>query len=193
MTPFSAVLLAGGRSQRMGHDKAMLTLPDGWRLWERQLSVLRELEPTELFISGPARAGFPAGVTTLEDKTPELGPLGGIITTLETMQTKHLVVLAIDLPVMTTAYLRVLLVDSGERSEPGGVIPQNVDGFFEPLAAIYPKASLLEARTIAETTDRSLQGFVRRLISLGMVGPRPILTEESGLFVNWNRWEDFRA
>ena len=63
--PFAAVLLAGGRSRRMGRDKALLPLPDGRLLWERQLDVLlRELGPAKLFLSGPRRAGFPAGTLT---------------------------------------------------------------------------------------------------------------------------------
>ena len=193
MTPFTAVLLAGGRSRRMGRDKALLQLPDGRRLWERQLGVLRELEPTELFISGPAREGFPSGVATLEDETPDLGPLGGIATALAAMQTGRLVVLAVDLPAMTAGYLRALLIDSSEQTLSRGVVPQADDGFFEPLAAVYPEASLVEARARTQSVNRSLQTFVRGLVSAGLARPRPISPEESGLFVNWNRWEDYGA
>ena len=79
---FAAVLLAGGRSRRMGRDKALLPLPDGRRLWQRQLAVLESLHPAELFISGSAREGVPSLIPCLDDETPGLGPLGGIVAAL---------------------------------------------------------------------------------------------------------------
>ena len=51
---FSAVLLAGGKSSRMGSDKAFLEI-EGEPLWQRQLATLRGLSPGQLMISGPRR------------------------------------------------------------------------------------------------------------------------------------------
>ena len=53
----SAVLLAGGKSTRMGRDKALLEI-DGEPLWWRQLATLRALDPEQLFVAGPAREGL---------------------------------------------------------------------------------------------------------------------------------------
>ena len=50
----SAVLLAGGKSSRMGRDKAFLEI-EGEPLWQRQLATLRRLAPEQLMISGPLR------------------------------------------------------------------------------------------------------------------------------------------
>ena len=84
--PFAAVLVAGGRSRRMGRDKALLRLRDGRLLWERQLKILQSLGPGELFVSGPARDGFPADVVLLADERPDYGPLSGIVAALEAME-----------------------------------------------------------------------------------------------------------
>src|SRR5205823_5696774 len=101
---FSAVLLAGGASRRMGMDKALLRAPDGdsspQLLWQRQLQTLRALEPAEILISGPPRPGFPAGVPCIRDRLPGCGPLGGLATCLARVATPWLLVLAIDLPLM---------------------------------------------------------------------------------------------
>ena len=52
--PFSAVVLAGGRSTRMGRDKALISV-DGVPLWERQLRLVEQLEPTWTFLAGRPR------------------------------------------------------------------------------------------------------------------------------------------
>lgn len=185
--PFAAVLLAGGRSRRMGRDKALLPLPDGRLLWQRQLAVLEALGPAELFISGPDRAGFPASVTRLDDQTPGLGPLGGISAALKAMRSPRLVVLAVDLPMMSGDFLAGLL------KEGRGCVPQMADGFFEPLAAVYPQSAFAMAEEHLQSADRSLQGFVRSLVESGEVSARPVQTTECFLFANWNRPGDVAA
>ena len=191
MKPFAAVLLAGGRSQRMGRDKALLRLEDGRRLWERQLAVLRELGPAELFISGPRRDGFPAEVSCLADTLPGRGPLAGIAAALRAATSPRVVVLAVDLPEMTAGFLRGLLgAQGGGKDEESGIVPQTADGFFEGLAAVYPRVGLAVAERQLEGNDRSLQTFVRELVRSGLVTARPVAVEEAGLFANWNRPED---
>ena len=187
-TPFAAVLLAGGRSRRMGRDKALLPLPDGRLLWQRQLAVLEALRPAELFISGPDRTGFPASVIRLDDQTPGLGPLGGIMAALKAMRSPRLVVLAIDLPMMSSDFLSGLLEEDGR-----GAIPQMDAGFFEPLAAVYPQSALAVAERQIHGADLSMQSFVRCLVEIGDVSARPVKNAERLLFANWNRPEDVAA
>ncbi len=184
--PFAAVLLAGGRSRRMGQDKALLPLPDGRRLWERQLAVLRALEPAELFISGPPRVGFPTDVPLLADSVPGLGPLAGIAAALRAMRSPRLVVLAVDLPAMTAGFLAALL--SGKPVV--GVIPRMDDGFFEPLAAVYSCEAHPAAVARLRSGDRSLQAFVRALIEDGLGIAWPVAGEDAHLFTNWNNPQD---
>ena len=182
---FAAVLLAGGQSRRMGRDKALLPLPGGRLLWERQLAVLRSLEPAELFISGPARPGFPGDAFLLTDAQLGLGPLSGIAAALEAMRTPLLVVLAVDLPAMEPGFLRGLLA----RSEPGtGVVP--FGEFFEPLAAVYPRECLDIARGCLQNRKLSLQDFIGAAGSL--LRPWHLSAGERSLFTNWNKPDDQR-
>lgn len=183
MTPFAAVLLAGGRSRRMGSDKALLPLPDGRLLWERQWETLRALEPAALFISGPRRDEFPSGIVCLTDTTPGHGPLGGVATALEaTGSLPLLLVLAVDLPAMTADYLRTLLA----QSSPGqGVAPWHADTrFYEPLAAVYPAGVLPVARLLLKGDNWSMQKFVRA--AGASLNAKEITAAEGGLFRNWN-------
>ncbi len=182
MIPVAAVLLAGGKSQRMGRDKALLPLSDGRLLWQRQLAVLRALEPAELFISGPAREGFPPDVRLLADDVPGLGPLAGIAAALGAMRSSLLVVLAVDMPAMTTACLERLM----RKCQDGcGVVPWHPHtGFYEPLAAVYPRQCRPLAQAKLAEPDRSLQSFVRAAGS--MVRAWDIPVEQDALFANWN-------
>ena len=184
LPPFAAVLLAGGSSRRMGRDKALLPLGDGRLLWQRQLAMLEELQPAELFISGPNREGFPVTVLRLEDAASGLGPLAGIAVALRAMCSERLLVLAIDLPAMTADFLRGLLVDGR------GMIPQTSDGYFEGLAAVYPRTALTTVENQLMREDRSLQTLVRRLLEEGQAAVRPVTEAETALFENWNQPDD---
>jgi len=176
---FAAVLLAGGRSTRMGRDKATLLI-DGQPLWQRQLATLRALHPAELFISGRRDGPYAAaGVEIIEDAIPDLGPLGGIAAALHHAESPLVLVLAIDLPAMTAEFLGTLLQDARPT------VPRRNNN-FEPLAAIYPKSAHPIAEELLREDDRSLQRFVRRLIEDDLAQARSIVTEEWSLFRNVN-------
>src|SRR5271168_2169863 len=98
----SAMLLAGGLSRRMGVDKATLII-EGEPLWQRQLRTMRGLRPEALWVSARAELPWcPVGTEVVTDKMPSRGPLSGVAEGLRLLQTSHLLVVAIDLPQMTT-------------------------------------------------------------------------------------------
>jgi molybdenum cofactor guanylyltransferase len=163
---FSAVILAGGASRRMGRDKAWLEVR-GRPLLSRAVATVRRAGAVEVFISGREGGNY-AGVDcpVLFDLKPGGGPLGGIERALGAAGSPLVLVLAVDLPDMTAAFLRKLISGCDENT---GVVPK-VQGELEPLAALYPKrchAFVLEAlrrqslaaRDFAETCVR--EGAVR--------------------------------
>ncbi len=176
---FAAVLLAGGRSTRMGRDKATLII-DGQPLWERQLATLRALGPRELFISGRRDGPYAgAGVEIIEDSVPDLGPLAGIAAVLRRSECPHVLVLAIDLPGMTADFLATLL------HEECPIVPRHAR-FFEPLAAVYPKSALPIAEALLREDERSMQRFVSRLIGARLTRPFAIAPAHGRCFENIN-------
>ncbi len=182
---FSAVLLAGGKSSRMGRDKALLEF-EGKPLWRRQLDTLRRLSPNELFISGSQRD---SAVVTIADEVPDAGPLAGIAAALRRSSSPCLIVLAIDLPMMTTAFLRSLLDLCHDQR---GVVPQRTQR-FEPLAAIYPKNSAELAAAALQRDDFSMQNFVRAALEQNLLIARKISPNETPLFTNLNTPSDLAA
>ena len=184
---FSAVLLAGGQSRRMGQDKASLLL-DGQPLWEHQLATLRALEPAELFVSGqPGRFGT---AEVVSDLNPGQGPLGGLRTSLRRARKPWLVVLAIDLPLLPAEYLRRLLVQAQERKL--GVVPRRPRG-FEPLAAVYARGTLPVAEAALAQGRLSLQGFVDSLLAAGLACAREVQPAEEPYFTNPNTPDEWHA
>ena len=182
----SAVLLAGGKSRRMGEDKATL-LFQNVPLWQGQLELLRKLQPEALFISAQTDPKWrPADVEFVPDAQPSRGPLSGIAAALSRITTGHLLALAIDMPFMTESYLRGLC----QRVEQGrGVIPM-VENRAEPLAAIYPREACDDVIVALSGSDFSLQSLVRKLIAAGKLQPFQVSEEEKTFFRNLNEPHD---
>lgn len=191
----AAVLLAGGKSSRMGRDKSTLPV-NGEPLWQRQLAVLRATEPAEIFISGKCDGPYAGcGVAALADETPDCGPLGGIATALRHCKSEHLLVLAVDMPAMTADFLRSLLGESQRGAM--GAVPFVAAGEgrragLEPLAAVYPRAALAIADECLRAGEFKLEAFILKLEAAQLATVLMVTAEDVALFTNWNAPEDIR-
>jgi molybdopterin-guanine dinucleotide biosynthesis protein A len=183
MASLSAMLLVGGKSERMGQDKAVLPLPgSGVLLWQRQLRVLAELSPQEIFWSGPARPGIPDHVRVVPDTVRSAGPLAGVCSCLRLATTDLMVVLAVDLPCMDADYLNNL----ARRCTPvHGAVPQCGDD-FEPLAAVYPAMLHALAEDRLHQGRYAMQDFVREALRRELIEAVPIGSEDAAKFANLN-------
>ncbi|GAB6195269.1 molybdenum cofactor guanylyltransferase [Lysobacter xanthus] len=100
---FAGIVLAGGRSRRMGRDKAMLLL-DGETLLDRAIATLRAAGAVEVRVSGdrPSHDGLP-------DAQPEMGPVGGLASVLAHCADGVALAVAVDQPRLDAGTLRRLL------------------------------------------------------------------------------------
>jgi molybdopterin-guanine dinucleotide biosynthesis protein A len=184
----SAVLLAGGESRRMGRDKATIAW-DGEPLWQRQLRILRALEPEQLFVSArTAPPWLPPEVELLIDDPPSRGPLSGLTKALAQMRTTHLVAFAVDMPFMTEDELGSLC---GMAIQGRGVVPA-IGQRAEPLAAIYPAEAAVDFQAALVGGDFSLQLVVRQLASDGRVAFWPVPEARADLFRSVNQPGDVK-
>ena len=184
---FSAVILAGGQSSRMGRDKAWLPA-GGETLLSRQLNLLRVLGPTEVFISGRSGVDYTAfQYPVLTDRFADAGPLAGIERALDAATAPLVMVLAVDMPAMTAEWLEELL---SACTPTLGVVPA-IGEDFEPLAAVYPKAchSIIEGQL--EQRCRAAREFAQACITAGLVRVLPLPPSAIGRFANWNCPQDF--
>jgi molybdopterin-guanine dinucleotide biosynthesis protein A len=179
---FSAVILAGGRSLRMGRDKAALRL-QGKSLLTRQVELARELGAAEVFISGRAGVDYiEPGCVVLKDAFEEAGPLAGIESALTATSTPLLLVLAVDMPNLRVAPLRVLIAQCME--DRGGI--SRVNNRVEPLAAVYPRTALKLVRELLENGRCAATHFAERCVELKLASYVDFPATEASYFENWN-------
>lgn len=139
------LLLAGGKSSRMGCDKASLVLGDDGRTQAgRALGLLRQFcGPVYLSLreGQPPPAGS-EGVPVLRDAPGAQGPLGGILAAFRQEPGAAWLVLACDLPLVHPGLLARLAARYAEDpSSPFIAYASALDGLPEPLCAIYGPAA----------------------------------------------------
>jgi molybdopterin-guanine dinucleotide biosynthesis protein A len=128
----TAFILAGGKSSRMGSDKAFVRIGDE-TLLSRALKAAQSLGG-EIRIVGDARK-FAAFGRVVEDVYPERGPLGGIHAALVSSGTELNLMLAVDFPFIAPEFLKYLLARARE-SNAMIMVPQ-AGGRLQPLCATY--------------------------------------------------------
>jgi molybdopterin-guanine dinucleotide biosynthesis protein A len=128
-------ILAGGKSTRMGTDKAFVLL-DGQTLLDRMLELVRSV-CAEVRIVGD-RAKFAEFAPTVEDIFPGCGPLGGIHAALRSSQTDLNLMIAVDMPFVSAAFLE-LLIGLSRKSGATVTLARTRDG-LQPLCAVYRRA-----------------------------------------------------
>jgi molybdopterin-guanine dinucleotide biosynthesis protein A len=179
---FSAVILAGGESTRMGRDKAWWPL-DGQPLLARQIELVRELAPADIFISGRADTDYSSlGCPVLTDEFANAGPLVGIAAGLKAASAPLILVLAVDMPDMTSTALHRLLDRCAAEM---GVVPR-VNHRVEPLAAYYPKAAAPLAVDLLKRQLRAVRTFAEHCKQAGLVALHDVEATDWKCFANWN-------
>ena len=151
----AAFVLAGGKSIRMGQDKAFLP-------WEGQTLLARALEATQAVASLTrivgARAKFDAYANVVEDIFVDRGPLGGIHAALSLTDREFNLVLAVDLPFVTSALL-TYLIGRAEATPCLATVPR-LRGGWEPLCAVYRR----EFSKVAEAALKRGQNAIHPLL-----------------------------
>jgi molybdopterin-guanine dinucleotide biosynthesis protein A len=153
------LVLAGGKSRRMGHDKALLQ-----REGQSQLSFVASLlEPVvkQVFVSAradqrddPERGRF----ATIVDRYEDMGPVAGILSAMDEHPDADWLVVACDLPNIDAETLEYLVAQQAD--EPFTAYRSSYGGLPEPLCAIYAAGSA---------------ALLRRFVDEGVYCPRKML------------------
>jgi len=155
------VILCGGKSRRMGCDKAALPFPGEGSMLARIVRLATQAVPAERIVcvaaQGQTLPDLPILLRTVRDRTPDCGPLEGIATGLAALTgtADAALVTTCDSPILVPqlpAHLATLL---GEHD---AAVPR-VEGRWQPLTALYRTA-------LAPRIDAMLGRGMRRVIDM---------------------------
>ncbi|MCB1023640.1 MAG: molybdenum cofactor guanylyltransferase, partial [Acidobacteria bacterium] len=142
---FSGYVLAGGRSSRMGRDKAFLEI-NGKTFLQNAIEILSPVFASRVkVVLNRQQTHFieklPAGIAHIFDIYENRGPLGGIHASFMDCKTKFAVILAVDLPLVKPGLIEALSTRAvGNRAD--AVVPiQSETGLKQPLCGVYRVAS----------------------------------------------------
>jgi molybdopterin-guanine dinucleotide biosynthesis protein A len=177
-----AIILAGGKSERMRLNKALLPLRRH-TLIEAIILSLRELF-SEILISAsqPGTYEF-LGHRVICDENRDLGPLAAIHTSLKAASMAANFVIACDIPDVRIPLIESLLSRARDCSI---VVPRHADGKYEPLFAVYN-------RSIIPAIEEQMQSGDLKIASLYAKCPTAYIEIEGNYrFPNLNTLQDYR-
>lgn len=179
MVSTQGFVLAGGKSTRMGRDKALME----WRgrtLLDHMVALLSSVTDRVDVV----------GRDHLPDHVPDRGPLGGIATALEVSEADANLVVAVDLPLLTTEFLKYFLARF-EKSH-SAVFVCNIESRF-PLCMGFRKRILKDILERLSRGERSIHGLITGGKS-GFVSEDELRQAgfDRNIFTNFNSPEDFR-
>jgi molybdopterin-guanine dinucleotide biosynthesis protein A len=135
MTPFSGAVLTGGRSRRMGADKAFLVV-DGQPMVLRVAGALRAAGAADVHAIGGDRDGLGAlGLSAHPDARQGEGPLAGLLTALDVVEQDIAVVLATDLAWIDAATVTSLVAALSAHTGAAAAVARA--DRLEPLCAAW--------------------------------------------------------
>lgn len=181
MKGLSAILLAGGKSSRMGRDKGALPFRDT-TLLEWQVGKLRGLGIEDIMLSG-SRAPVD-GVRVVPDEYPGRGPLGGLHACMKKALHPDCLVLSVDVPLVPVPALLELV--RTHREDGAAVTLLRHGDKWEPLMGVYQSGLHRAAEPILQSEHTA----VRRL--LDQTGFQLVdWPGDEALFLNCNTPEDY--
>ncbi len=154
MLPMSdaAIVLCGGRSRRMGRDKAALPFGDETML-ERVVRMVRPVVDEVILVAREGQA-VPGGFRdVVRDPAEGLGPLAGLAAGLAAMRSERAFLTSCDVPLLRPEYVSLLLALSEGRQ---AAVP-HIDGFHMSTSAVYARSVLPVAERLV--AERRLRPF----------------------------------
>ncbi len=161
----TVIILAGGKSQRMGTDKAKL-LWEGKPLLVHLVDRFQTVGMKVVIAGGPSEwaerlKGLSVPIVSDLPEHSGFGPLAGLEAGLQAVKDEIVGLVACDLPFASPPMLR-LLTRMLHQSKTQAAVPV-VGGMPQPLHAVYARTCLPSLVSSLEHPDKSMRSFLRRL------------------------------
>ena len=177
-----AIIFAGGKSSRMGRDKALLPFGDYTTLSEFQHHKLSQLF-SKVYMSAKVNK-FDFDCEVIEDKYDDSSPLVGIISIFETLDVDEVFILSVDAPLVDEKVIGKLFTQRDVVADT--IIAKSPDG-LQPLCGIYRRSILPLAQTHLAQNNH-------RLTALLKASRMQIVSYDSNTpFTNLNTQEEYKS
>jgi len=185
----TGIILAGGKSRRMGEDKAFVSF-SGRPLIETLIDKLSGVFKDLIIVTNTPHLYKGYGLETYTDLVKDKGPLAGIYTGLFYSKTAHSFIVACDMPFLNRDLIRFML----GKIDRYDIVVSRRRGRPEPLCAVYSKRCIKPIECQLHNNNLKITDLFPR------VRTRIITAEETAScgardkdFVNINTREDYRA
>jgi molybdenum cofactor guanylyltransferase len=194
---FTGYILSGGKSSRMGADKAFLEI-GGKTFLENAVGILQPICSQVKIVLNPSQKHFIEKIEKLPDEISYVfdvyenrGAVGGIHAALKDCETEFAVVLAVDLPRVTSEAIENLAKTALIKNAVA-VVPRQTDGRLQPLAAVYRVKNCLPEieKLLNGNASASARDFLERIPAFYVAQSE--ITNDADLFLNVNFPADFQ-
>lgn len=184
ISSWDAVILAGGRSRRMGQCKALLTV-EGKTMVERTKDALSDFSRIFLSANDPALS---CGLPVVQDIFPGCGPLAGLHAALSATDKEGVFSVSCDLPHFSPRLPRLLLEKMPEDAQV--MICRDSTGRLHPHCGLYRKSVLPLLESCLSAGEFKVMDFIHQ-VPFALLDTEELLPDE--VFFNMNTPEDYRA
>lgn len=184
----TGVILAGGKSSRMGVNKALLQLGEQ-KIIERIVDLMRSIFSEVIIITNTPEEYEFLNLSLFEDIYKWKGPLAGIHSALVHSQTEKVFVLSCDVPLMTKEMIEYII--NYESNKP--IKFCEAAGYHQPLVGVYSKKILNEINKFIsekEISDKSFHQFLKN-VDAEIIHPEKLPFYKNEIFFNVNKPEDY--
>jgi molybdopterin-guanine dinucleotide biosynthesis protein A len=150
----TAIILAGGKSSRMGYDKGLAETSTG-KIIDLVIAVLKQVTEEIIIIANTDSYNY-LGVSVYKDLIKDSGPLGGIYTGLYYSKTQDNIIVACDMPFVSLQLLTAIL-DTKHNKQ---VVIPTVNNKLEPLCGYYKNEIKDKLKEFIETNNLSVHKVI---------------------------------
>ncbi len=174
----TGIILAGGKSSRMGFDKGLASM-NGKKMIEHVYESLIQVVDKVIIISNTSSYDY-LNLPVYEDIFKNKGPVGGIYTGLFHSTTEKNLIVACDMPFVTPQLLTYLLEHTGNNQ----IVVPSVNDTLEPLCGYYKKEILEQLQELIEMEVLPVHRVIEFFDHLTLT------INDSTVFTNINKSED---
>lgn len=150
----TAIILSGGNNRRILRNKAFLQIGQK-TIIEREIEILSTLFTRIIVVTNTLESHKHLKVSLVSDLFPGKGPLGGIYSGLMASGDKHNFVVGCDLPFLNAGLISYMIEVKNDRD----LVVVKLNGFVEPLHAIYSRHCLIPIRRQLDRNELRIQSF----------------------------------